>query len=124
MNAGAEVFVNDQSVSAQLTDAPGNAGRLRRDYASERRVTEFFDVAFERLQHHYAFHLRHVVRGVADMMAVRLELVVIPRGGCLDDIGKLPRQIFRRLALEVVLCRAVLDVAASAGGVQIGRMRL
>ncbi len=113
-----------KSVSAQLADAAGNAGRLRRDYAAQRRVAQFFDVAFERLQHHDAFHLRYVVRGVADLMAVRLELVVVPRGRRLDDIGKLARQIFRRIALEVVLRRAVLDVAASAGSVKIRRMRL
>ena len=55
-------------------------------------------------------------------MAVGLELVVIPRGRRLDDIGKFPHQLLWSLRLVSVRRRAVLDVTAA--GIQKGWMRL
>ncbi len=124
MNPGAEIFVDYQAVSTQLADAAGNARGLRRYHAAQGRVTQFFDVALEGFQHHHAFHLRNVVRRVADVMAVRLKFVVIPSRGRLDDIGKATHQLFGRIALKVIFRRAVLHIASAAGGVEKRRMRL
>ena len=93
MDAGAVSLVDDQPVSAQLAYASGYPGGLRGYHATERRVAQFFDVAFEGFQDQDAFHLRNVVRGIADVMTVGLELIVVPCRGRLDNVRKLPHQL-------------------------------
>src|SRR4029450_5946496 len=122
MDAGAVSLVDDEPVSAELADASGYSGGLSGYHASEGRVSQFFDVAFQGLQDQYAFHLRNMVGGVADVMAVGLELVIIPRRRRLDDIGKFSHQLLGSLRLVSVRRRAVLDVTAA--GIQKGRMRV
>src|SRR4029077_5054587 len=122
MDAGAVSLVDDEPVSAQLANASGYSCGLWSYHSSEGRVPQFFNVAFQGLQDEYALHLRNMVGGVADVMAVSLELVVVPCRRRLDDIGKFPHQLLRRLSLICVLRRAVLDVTAA--GIQKGRMRL
>src|SRR6476660_6357704 len=65
-----------------------------------------------------------MIGGITDMVPMRLQLVVIPRGGRLDDERKAPHQVFRRMALEIVFGGAVLYVTPSARGIEKRRMRL
>src|SRR5262245_41127168 len=121
MDARAIILVDDEPVSAQLADASGHSGGLRGYHSAQGVIAQLLDVALEGLQDQNAFHLRDMVCGVADMMAVSLELVVIPRGRCLDDIRKFLYELLRRLHLVSVLGGAVLDVTAA--GIQKSRMR-
>src|SRR5262249_27784854 len=82
-------------------------------HAAQSCVSQFLNISFQRLEDYDTFHLRHMIGGIADVMPVGLKLVVIPRCGCDDDIGKLPYQFGGRLLMVSVLCRAILHVAAA-----------
>src|SRR5215813_114474 len=121
MDTGAVILVDDEPVSPQLADASGYSGGLRGYHSAQGGIAQLLDVALERLQDQHAFHLRNVVRGVADMMTVGLELVVIPRCRRLDHEGKFLYELLGRLRLVSVLRGAILDVTAA--GIQKSRMR-
>src|SRR5262245_64373796 len=122
MDTGAVILVDDEPVSAQLADASSYSGGLGGYHSAQGGIAQLLDVALEGLEDQHTFHLRNVVGGVADMMTVGLELVVIPRCRRLDHEGKFPHQLLRRLCLVSVLGGAILDVTAA--GIQKSRMRL
>src|SRR5215813_13490357 len=108
MDAGAVSLVDDEPVSAQLADASGHSGGLRGYHSAQGGIAQLFDVALEGLQDQHAFHLRNVVRGVADMMTVGLELVGIPRCRRLEHEGKFLSELLGRLRLVSVRRGATL----------------
>src|SRR6266567_5598473 len=123
VDARAKLLGNDQSIAAQLTNTTGERGSLWIHFAAQGGVTKLANVKLQRGQYQHRLHERRVVRGVADVVAVRLSKLVVPGNRSDDNVRILAAQLRRGFGRARFTFDHEAGVAQRAARVQQRRMR-